>query len=281
LDVVSPEELNQIKASLLVKQIPTPYDIPTRILAEDLNTPIEQPNIVFPSNYLFERLYYWCKERCPSISDDYAVFLKYIHPRVKKYVSSFSRPQLTDMVHQFYNDLEKIKEIHATTALPTVVWDKSASIHFCNQPFRDLTGFELSLPTPSDAFTIYSLFSVNSLRRIISIGAEAWTNPDSCNQIIPCEILVQGKHVHCMLNLEVRRYSSGIPMLHVAHLIPVVSTPVLEIGKASMLSKPFYTADFQDDNIIDFQLPKPSPTVSKADFNFPFTMATDFKHLFQ
>ena len=52
--------------------------------------------------------------------------------------------------------------------------------------------------------------------------------------------------------------------MHVAHLIPVVSTPVLEIGKASMFAKPFYTADFQDDNIIDFQLPKPSPTISKA-----------------
>lgn len=241
LEGVDEEDLNQI---LLQKQAQGQLTLQTQSQPRAVfPVPLKKAKVSSEDDLLttppedFHKLIEYVSTRVPEAVDEFKKFETHVQPLITKIVKSYTKEAINSELSRFEQDIQNCISIFNGTSLPTVVWDKSVSIRYCNQSFRDLLSFDMQLPTAPDQFALYSLLSPRSVKALVNASTAAYADGTTSSVTFPCEVLAYGRYIDAIMCLTIKRYFVGIPLLHVGHLIPLVSSPVCDIKNAASVSK--------------------------------------------
>jgi len=133
----------------------------------------------------------------------------------------------------FVEEQKKFFEFHGT---PTILWDRSGSIHFVNNAYKRLTSWNLPLPTSREDFHFHNELSPYGFKEFvvncISIIAAQFPHRTDVNWFM----FNTGVRIHSVVNKFIEGTMSitfkqdmlGFPLLYVGNFLPrtVTSTPL-------------------------------------------------------
>jgi len=133
---------------------------------------------------------------------------------------------LLSMAQDFNTNLRAWKETFTSVQIPTEIWGRGGMIHWVNEAFILLTGFNLSLPTKFGDNSIPESLSPEGCRKYL----ECFFSTDMNSFIFPTGILSYKTStpdkpifINGVCSITAKRDNFGIPLILLVNFLPILS----------------------------------------------------------
>jgi hypothetical protein len=125
----------------------------------------------------------------------------------------------------FQTELAAFSNIFGQLGIASIIWEpKYSVIHYVNQAYKDLTGFDTPLPTAVEALAFPEELSNDGLRAYMDGGLLAFGNLPSCSTFSFKTGLKlvhsPGEYVEGMMCVSIKRDHSNNPLLFLGNFMP-------------------------------------------------------------
>lgn len=182
----------------------------------DPNGPTLIPNdtLAFMSGYILARL----PELKPAAEFS-------LHVREKMLRNTITEDMAQKIRQDFLNSLQIFSSAFDQLDIPVIIWERCSSIRYINQAYKDLTGFNLKLPTPIRDLSFMEQLSTEGLNAYINgifqIHHKVETEPQKNNVQIYTGIRTsQGKFIYGTLWITVKMDYLGAPLMMIGLFLP-------------------------------------------------------------
>eukprot|EP01114_Cavostelium_apophysatum_P003567 TRINITY_DN13534_c0_g1_i1.p1 TRINITY_DN13534_c0_g1~~TRINITY_DN13534_c0_g1_i1.p1 ORF type:complete len:369 (+),score=29.09 TRINITY_DN13534_c0_g1_i1:210-1316(+) len=131
------------------------------------------------------------------------------------------------IVSEFKSLMKTLTKAYNESGFPCMIWDNAGVIHYVNQPYKNLTGFSLTLPTTFNSFAAYEQLSPGSLSKMLLFMMSSLQSADSTTFMLPTEWKAYDKYLDCMISVTIKKDANAFPLLVITTVIPILSFPVM------------------------------------------------------
>eukprot|EP01114_Cavostelium_apophysatum_P021636 TRINITY_DN7607_c0_g1_i1.p1 TRINITY_DN7607_c0_g1~~TRINITY_DN7607_c0_g1_i1.p1 ORF type:complete len:353 (+),score=55.73 TRINITY_DN7607_c0_g1_i1:84-1142(+) len=231
------------------------FDLPDSLLAELMLTPMTEMTELRnassgnddvgkfePPFWLPSTMRPWCDEFFEymklKIPEEYEAVYKEVMARrtyMQKVWSSMTKEMAEELIRDCSDSLASYKKSFKDISVPAMVFDRGGIIHYVNQSFIDMTGFDMKLPTERNQFAVYELISP---RFLTAYMRSLLINSSTAQFVLfPAEIRSYGSYIDASLWITFKKNRFGLVPLFVATVIPAVNTLVAAQDFTSILQR--------------------------------------------
>eukprot|EP01114_Cavostelium_apophysatum_P018789 TRINITY_DN5892_c0_g1_i1.p1 TRINITY_DN5892_c0_g1~~TRINITY_DN5892_c0_g1_i1.p1 ORF type:complete len:374 (-),score=30.20 TRINITY_DN5892_c0_g1_i1:179-1243(-) len=223
------------------------FDMPDLLLTELLLTPMPQipllSNVRWDSQgeVAFSGVRPWSEEVLKYLKLKIPEEFEAIHQELvahsghSKHILSILRETADEVLREFNEALATYSHTFNQVTVPTICFDNSGVIHYANQAFLDMTGFDVPIPTERSQFAVYEGIAPRYLAAYLrSILAHSLSSP---YVLFPAEVRSYGSFIDANLWITFKRNANGVVLLHVASIIPSVNALVAANNFSSVMKQ--------------------------------------------
>jgi len=159
---------------------------------------------------------------------------EFMRPLILRYREHLTPAKVMNVFHEFDSTLKMYAATFDTLSVPVMIHSKEGVIHYVNKSYRELTGFDLEIPTDIQKFVAYEQMSSSSYLKLRYLSQTAMIlslsdiKSNKCSIMLPMEWYSYGKYIDVTASITMPVSSIGLVLMEVVVILPLIFTPVLE-----------------------------------------------------
>lgn len=148
---------------------------------------------------------------------------------IKKVVTKTTKRDSLKVLADFISLLNRYEVNFENMNIPFLAFTRGGRIHFVSKAFREMTGFELPVPTKMHETRFYNLIKDDSLLVLMKLllCSSIVNNKMGESIMMPAEVLCYNKYVECYLTCTLNLDHRGLPLLFAVTLQPKIDKPII------------------------------------------------------